>query len=383
MWTAAAIAVWFAVEIRGFALSGDLQGLNKSDSTNWHDASAWVGSNLRGWQELDMVACRVVLHGPASNSPVSISFPRTRKGAPAFDNLYFISNSPNATVTGLILYAPAEAEEWSYSMDVTIEGEEPAYIYFHARLAAGVHLNTGSTLQIRGEPALSPLQIHKPRPAFSKPDLGVAMTVPALALPGETLIYSIRYTNSALGSNDTSHGVVLTATLPPFADYVDGSASGGGSIAGNILTWNLSDLDSQEGGSVSFKVVVAPAITLEAPLTVAAGTLGAVLTTRATIDGAENDLNPADNFTSATTCVAANNPGGGGALRITRIKKFDDEIYHVYFQTMSERSYVMQYTEDFSEWTTIPTVIPGTGTEVVSRQREVGAKRFYRVMELQ
>jgi hypothetical protein len=63
--------------------------------------------------------------------------------------------------------------------------------------------------------------------------------------------------------------------------------------------------------------------------------------------------------------------------------KFDDEIYHVYFQTMSERSYVMQYTEDFTEWTTIPTVIPGTGTEVVSRQREVGAKRFFRVMELQ
>jgi hypothetical protein len=79
--------------------------------------------------------------------------------------------------------------------------------------------------------------------------------------------------------------------------------------------------------------------------------------------------------------VAAS-PTNSGALTITRIVKFDERLYHVFFLTRSDRTYVMQYTEDFADWTTDPLIIPGTGGEVVSRQFEGGVKRFYRVMEL-
>jgi uncharacterized repeat protein (TIGR01451 family) len=375
LWIAAALAACTSFEISAFAVSGDLQGLNRTDATNWSATSAWSGNNLRGWQELDLIPCRVVLNGPADNSPVTIQFPRTRHGVPGFEDLFFISNSPNVTLAGPpVLSAPADSEEWSYRLNVTIADSdgEPACIYFYARLAAGSDRNPGSSLHLRGEPSLSPLQIHKPGPAARKPDLGVSLAGPEGALPGETLVYGISYTNSATGSNDIAHNSVLTAMLPPFAEYVPGSASAGGSLNGNVLSWNLGDLGPGDAGSVSYQVIVSPDV---AP--------GFVLTNIASIDADENDLVLADNSSTFTTAVAANtSPSPGGAVRITRITRFDDEIFHIYFETHAGRSYAIQYTKDFIEWTTDPAVIPGKGIEVVSRQRNAGEKRFYRVMEL-
>lgn len=372
---AVALAACTGFEVSTFAFSGDLQGLNRTDATDWNARSAWSGNNLRGWQELDLIPCRVVLNGPGNNSPVTIQFPRTRHGLPGFEDLFFISNSPNVTLAAPpVLSAPAGSEEWSYRLNVTKADSdcEPGYIYFYARLAAGSDRNPGSSLYLRGEPSLSPLQIHKPGPAARKPDLGVSLTGPGGAAPGETLVYDLSYTNSATGSNDIAHNTVLTAVLPPFAEYVPGSASAGGSLNGNVLSWNLGTMGPGHVGSVSYQVIVSPDV---AP--------GFVLTNLALIDADENDLVLADNSSAFTTAVAANTlPAPGGAVRITRITRFDEEIYHVYFETHAGRSYAIQYTKDFIQWTTDPAVIPGKGIEVVSRQRQGGEKRFYRVMEL-
>ena len=366
------MAVWIGLNIPAYAINGDLQGLNRRDSTNWNSTSRWVGSNLRGWRELDLVPCRVMLRGPATNSPVSIVFPRTRNGQPGFEDLFFISNSPNAVITqGPTLRTSPDTEERSYELAVSITGAEPAYIYFHARLAPGANLNPGSSLHIWGEPNLSPLQFHKVRAARVKPDLAVGITGPATARPGETLVYTINHTNLAQLTNDTAHGIVVTAQLPPFMDYVPGSATAGGSIAGNTLTWHVGELQNMERGSFSYRAVVSYNVPA-----------GEALTSTASIAGAESDLNLANNSSKALTTVVSASPTNSGALTITRIVKFDEHLYHIFFLTRSDRNYVMQYTEDFVEWTTDPLIIPGTGGEVVSRQYEGGAKRFYRVMEL-
>jgi uncharacterized repeat protein (TIGR01451 family) len=366
------MSVCFGLSVPAFALNGDLQGLNRRDSTNWNAQSAWRGNNLRGWRELDLVPCRVVLRGPASNSPVRIFFPRTQEGHPGFEDLFFISNSPNASITQPpVLVAPADAEVWSYDFVVSITGAEPAYVYFYARLAPGANLNPGSSLHLWGEPGLSPLQLHKVRVAPVKPDLAVAINGPGVARPGETVIYTINYTNLALLADDTAHEVTVTAQLPPFVSYVPGSATTGGSIAGSTLTWHFADLGNQEGGTVSYQAVVSYGVPAEG-----------VLTNTAAIAAAENDLHLEDNFSIALTSIVASSPTNGGALRITRIIKFNDQVYHIFFLTRNDRSYALQYTEDFVDWTTDPLVIPGSGGEVVSRQYVGGAKRFYRVMEL-
>src|ERR1051325_5009713 len=69
-------------------------------------------------------------------------------------------------------------------------------------------------------------------------------------------------------------------------------------------------------------------------------------------------------------------------LRITRIEKAGDGNYNVYFTTVAGRFYSLQATEDFVNWTTDPTVIPGTGSIAVSKQSEVGPYRFFRVLRL-
>lgn len=371
MWSVA-MAVSLGFSLPAFSLSGELQGLHRRHSTDWNAQSPWTGNNLRGWRELDLVPCRIVLRGPAENSPVSIAFPRLRNSNPAIQNLLFITNSPNVTISQAPVWiTPANAEEWSGQFNVSMTGTEPGYVYFYARLALGAYLNPGSSLHISGTPGLGQLQFHKIRMAPVKPDLAVSITGPAVAFPGETLLYTINYTNLAMVTNDTAHGVTISARLPASLNYVPGSASSGGSIAGSILTWNLPELVNQASGSVTYEAIVSYEVAPEQ-----------ILTNTASIAGAESDLNPADNLSTALTSIAAPSPNNSGTLLITRIVKFDERVYHVFFLTKSDRNYVLQYTEDFVDWTSDPQVIPGTGTEVVSRQDEGGAKRFYRVMEL-
>src|SRR5215216_935881 len=111
--------------------SGDLEGLNKNNSTNWGPSSSWSGGNLQDWQELDYVVVRAVLDGgPQANQPVSIVFPKFKTDAPGFQNLYFISNSPNTFITSNVLSAPPAPADWTYNLRVTITNNQTGYIYF-------------------------------------------------------------------------------------------------------------------------------------------------------------------------------------------------------------------------------------------------------------
>src|SRR5205085_6430226 len=97
---------------------------------------------------------------------------------PGFENLYNFVASPGITfVSPPTLSAPADGA-WSYTFTVNATGN--GSVNFFARLAAGAHINVGSSLQIGGSPqSMGQLQIHKPQPGNGAPNLAVVKTGPA------------------------------------------------------------------------------------------------------------------------------------------------------------------------------------------------------------
>ena len=73
------------------------------------------------------------------------------------------------------------------------------------------------------------------------------------AAPGGTLSYGIRYRNTG---NQTATGVQVRDTLPAGVVFVGGSASGGGSLQGDTVIWDLGTVQPGEEGEVSFRVTV-------------------------------------------------------------------------------------------------------------------------------
>jgi VCBS repeat-containing protein len=290
-------AFWLVAQLHAFALNGDLEGLNKNSSTNWGPNSAWSGGNLQGWKELDYVVVRAVLGGsPRSNQPVTLTFPKFKTDVPGFQNLYFISNSPNLFFhSAPVLSAPPTPADWSYSVNVTITNTQPGYIYYYARLAAGSHLNVGSSLQLSGEPSLSPLQIHKPDAGPGSPDLAITKVGPATTGPGDIINYTITYTNKATGVANTADGVQICDQLPSLVSFV--SASGGGTNEAGFLTWDLPDLTNRANGVLTYQVRVATN-----------AMNGQSFTNNAMILSSEDDANMLDNRASVKTTVVANRP---------------------------------------------------------------------------
>lgn len=277
------------------ALSGDLQGLSKGSATNgWNAGSAWSGGNLQDWSELDYIPCRISLSGsPRSNQLVTVSFPHLQNGVPGFQNLYFLSNSANIIFDETpVLSATPGASERSYSMRVTVTDAQTGFVYFYSRLAAGAHLNVGSSLQLSGQPSLSPLQVHKPGAGPGSPNLAVSKTGPTIAAPNEVISYNLTFTNKATGTNNTAIGVQMTDVLPEFLTYVPGSASSNGSIAGNTLSWDLGDLSIGATGTVTYQARVATN-----------AQHGASVTNSALVLCSQDDANQSDNFSAVVTGI--------------------------------------------------------------------------------
>jgi len=273
------------------AFSLDLVGLDKNDSTNWGPNSPWMGQNLQDWKELDFIPVRIEIEGDAATDELlTFNFSHTF----GFQNLYFLSNSPNVRFEAPpMLIAPFGADDWTYNLRVTKTDGAIGFVYFYARLAAGAHFNTGSSLHLDG-PTFQPLQIHKPAAGPGNPDCAITKTGPATAAPGSVITYTLHYTNKAGVGITAASGVQVTDVLPPLLSYVEGSASGGGTLAGNVITWDVLDLPAGGSGTFTFQARVATN-----------ATSGAFITNSAAILCAEDDANLADNFTQFVTTVAA------------------------------------------------------------------------------
>ncbi|PWU20264.1 MAG: hypothetical protein C5B50_04455, partial [Verrucomicrobia bacterium] len=283
---AALVVLWFARDAQAF--SAQLQG-QSFGSTNWQSV------NLMGWKELDFAPCRTLFTGgPATNQTIVVTFDHTQTAGgnvtPGIENLYYFTNSSNVTITsGPTLSAPLGVDQWSYTFTVTLTSATNAgFVQFYARLAAGCHNFSGSSLHLGGTPALSTLQIAKPGPAPGSPDLGITKMGPATANPGEVITYVLSYTNQATAGGAT--GVQLSDTLPSALTFV--SCSAGCSVVGPTIIWDLGSVARGVTGSVTYQAqVINSAIN------------GSTFQNSAFIAEAENDVNPADNRASVVTTV--------------------------------------------------------------------------------
>ena len=142
--------------------------------------NTWVTANLQNWQELDFIPCRVrITGGPVANQTFTISFPHLTGTTPGFEDLYsFVASSNVVFLSAPTLSSPTNAD-WSYSFTVQVTNSSTATIQFLARLAAGAHLNPGSSLQLSGSPqSMGNLQIAKPAAGPGTPDLAIKKTGP-------------------------------------------------------------------------------------------------------------------------------------------------------------------------------------------------------------
>jgi uncharacterized repeat protein (TIGR01451 family) len=263
-----------------------LQGQSRGDT------NTWIGGNVQNWRELDYIPCRVYFTGgPATNLTVSITFPHINGTTPGFENIYNFSLSSNVVFASTpVLSSPANAD-WTYTFTCTVTDGNPGTLNFLARLAAGAHLNAGSSLMLRGNPtSMGNLQVHKPAPGPGAPDLKIVKSAPATTSPGNTITYTLSYTNKAVGTN-TARGVQVSDILPAGL-IVDTNTIGGGYYAGNTVFWDVPNLAPGASGTISFQAKVS-----------AANTNGNVLANYAQILSSENDANMSDNSSTATTTV--------------------------------------------------------------------------------
>src|SRR5262245_56553419 len=148
--------------------NAQLEGQNTNSST-------WISVNLMGWKELDYIPCRVLLTGgPANNKTITVQFDHFHSKIPGIENLTSWAPSTNVVITsGPTLNAPIGSMTWSYTFTINLLNTSPGWVEFRARLSAGAHLNSGSSLALSGSPSLGTLQIHKPDAGVGIPDLAI------------------------------------------------------------------------------------------------------------------------------------------------------------------------------------------------------------------
>ena len=259
-----------------------------SGSTNW------ISGNLAGWAELDTIPLRLHLTGGPGSQAVTIKFDHTNgTGTPGVQDLFNFVPGPGSSMTQPVLSAPAGAKEWSYSFSVT-STLATADIALSARLAAGAHNFTGSSLAIGDNSVGGQVQIAKPAPKAGNPDLTVLKSGPASVAPGGSATYTLNYTNKASATSSAT-GTQLTDTLPSGATYVAGSCTATCSVIGNTVTWDLGTLAPGATGSKSLQVTFP-----------SNATFGTAYTDTAQILSAENDVTPSDNTSSLTSTISFN-----------------------------------------------------------------------------
>ena len=280
--TLVALALAPALLSSAFA-SPILEGQNKGDTTKWYN------KNLQGWAELEYIPMRVYFAaGSAGSHTVRLDFPHLNGRIFGFQDLRnFSTFSSNAEFSSPPVLKTDTSGVWSYTFTVNVADGNPAEVRFFARMAAGAHLNGGSSLQIRG--TAGNLQIHKPGPAVGGPDLAVSQAGPETAPQGATVVYSVSYTNKALSY--PAMGSQVSCIIHPEFNVNYSSLGPNAQVVGNTIFWDLGDLPPQAGGQFEFEVTVKPT----------AG-IGLVLTNLAQVFSSENDVNMQDNsmFTQTT-----------------------------------------------------------------------------------
>ncbi|MGZ4964008.1 MAG: HYR-like domain-containing protein, partial [Limisphaerales bacterium] len=280
-----AVAITMLVALGSFGAAVDLQGVNKG-STNY------FGGPLNGWNELEFIPCRVVLNNPGSNQVV-VFFNNNANGKPGIQNLLYFTPSSNVVMSTPVLTAASSLQDWYYTINVNVTDSQVGYIYYQARMAAGAHLFGGASLHMYNPQ----LQLAKPVPASGTPDLVITKTGPAAVTPGQTVTYSVTFSNKFTALN-AAVGVEIYDTLPTGMTYANIWSGSPGvqffQALGNEVWWEVPDLQPGDSGTLSYQVTIATNIPN-----------GTVLQNNAQILCTQNDANMADNVSIATSTISA------------------------------------------------------------------------------
>ena len=101
--------------------------------------------------------------------------------------------------------------------------------------------------------------------------------VPSCFTLGQDLTYTISFTN---GNPSGVTGVIVTDTLPPNTTFV--SATGGPTVVGNVVTWNVGALNPGAGGSFTLIATVNSGNVVDNIATIRSDQTGVVVVTKQT-----------------------------------------------------------------------------------------------------
>ena len=265
----------------------------------------WVGGNVQNWRELDTIPFRALIDAKASDvntvTPITVTYERTNGGKPGIENVIGFASTDNTKLQCLDCSNPTRNEptgaaQWSVTFNVKplVAGEQS--ITFSGRLAAGSHLNTGSSLSMGGTPALGTLQVSKPGAKPGSPDLTVSKSGPSTTGSPSTISYSLTYSNKASATSSAT-GVQVTDTLPSGLTFKSGTCSPACSVSVDLRTivWTVGTVAPGAGATLTFDADVASGLAF-----------GTTVTNNVQILSAENDAVPGDNSASKTTTISFN-----------------------------------------------------------------------------
>src|SRR5882724_986713 len=278
------------VAILSLAISQSSSSANSLEGQNKGDTNTWSSVNLQGWEELDYIPFRVFFsRHSAGSQTITVDFPHLSGTTPGFQDLTsFTAFTPNIVFTAGPTLITDPSGVWTYIFTVNVTDNNPAEVRFFARLAAGAHINPGSSLQLRS--TFGNVQIHKPGVGPGAPDLAILKTRPASVAAGGIITYTLSYTNQATTNN--AMGVQISDILPPGVVVLTNSLAPNAHLVGNTIFWDLTNVFSHTSGQLSFQVQVD---LLTAP--------GSVITNFSQILSSEDDASYADNTSIWLTTV--------------------------------------------------------------------------------
>src|SRR5689334_10685584 len=169
----------------GAFAGGTLQGQDKGNTNTWSSV------NLLNWQELDFIPFRVAFtSGSGGNQTINLDFTHlSGNGVPGFEDLYnFTAFTPNVSIVSGPTLTMDPSGTWHYSLTVNISDSNPAEVRFSARVAAGSHLNGGSSLHLKSN--FGNVQMHKIDAGPNIPDLAITKTAPVTIAQDGTITYT-------------------------------------------------------------------------------------------------------------------------------------------------------------------------------------------------
>ncbi|MGA7614600.1 MAG: hypothetical protein WBX15_05400, partial [Thermoanaerobaculia bacterium] len=254
--------------------SGTLTFTAQAPATTGTYANTATASTSAG--SLPTPPATVVVGAPRLSIAKSASANLVAPGATVTYTLTYSNDSPvNATGAEITDTLPAEltfvsSPTGSYdapSRTITWNvgdlgaGEGPFTVQFTATVASpypaasSIQLANTATIdsnETAPSSAISTILVDAPRPAFT---IQKSASAP-LVSPGSNATFTINYQNTG---NSTATNVAITDAVPAGFTFV--SATGGGTLAGSTVTWNLGSIAAGASGSVTVTVAASSPFT--------------------------------------------------------------------------------------------------------------------------